>query len=257
MEIIITPDMGLKGTRMLQAMADTAPMPCRVVTEPSGSAKTLMIYGPGHPVRKVQAEQHAAAGGRLVLWDIGYFAHTHCPGAMRLSIDHGHPQGMLDRVPLDGSRWDALGVPLRQDYQVKGPILLIGLGPKARATMDNKEWERQAFAKLRRRFPRANIVFRPKPNRPHPMLPCRIDGKTPIDVLLRGVSLVVCKHSNVAVDATVAGVPFECSDGAACWLHGKPYSPANRLEFLRRLMWFNWHAEEAAEAWKVIQRCCA
>ncbi len=255
MEIIVTPDMTSKGTRMLQAMADTAPMPCRVVTEPSGNAKVLMIYGPGHVVRKKQAEQHIAAGGHLVLWDMGYFAQTHCVGAMRLSIDHWHPQAMLDRVPLDGSRWDALGVPLRSDYNVKGPILLIGLGPKTRAIMDDKTWERKTFDKLRRRFPRTNIVFRPKPGRPHPVLPCRADKTTRIEVLLRGASLVVCRHSNVSLDATVAGVPFECSDGAACWLRGKPYTPANRLELLQRVMQFNWRAEEAAQAWRVIQLC--
>ena len=67
--------------------------------------------------------------------------------------------------------------------------------------------------------------------------------------LLRGASLAACRHSNVAVDAVVAGVPFEAVDGAAMWLAGKDYTPANRLDFLRRLAWWQWKASEAHLAW--------
>lgn len=255
MEILIEPDMSLKGVRMLQALADTAPMPCKVVDKPSGNAKTLMIYGVGEPRRKLMAEQHRAAGGQLVLWDLGYFAKVHATGAMRLSINHWHPQKLLDLAPRDSSRWDALHIPLREDYNPKGPIILVGLGPKTRAILDDKSWELQTFQKLKRRFPKTPIIFRPKPKRPYPHLPCRIDGKSPIEAVLKGASLVVVKHSNVALDACVAGVPFQCEDGAARWLDGKPYTVENRLELLWRTQWFNWRAEEAAEAWKMIERC--
>jgi hypothetical protein len=214
-----------------------------------------MTYGPGQPLRKAQLEAHRKTGGRLVLWDVGYFAQDRAPGTFRLSVDEGHPQHLLDYAPADSARWNAMGIPMRHVHDPKGPIILVGLGPKTRAIIPDTNWEIVMYSRLRRRFPRHTIIFRPKPRRPHPQVPCHTDGTTPIATLLEGASLVVCRHSNVAVDAVVAGVPFEASDGAAKWLDGKPYTFDNRLEFLQRLMWFNWRAEEARQAWGMILKC--
>jgi hypothetical protein len=74
-----------------------------------------------------------------------------------------------------------------------------------------------------------------------------------IQNVLRGASLVVCRHSNVAVDAVVAGVPFEAEDGAATWLKGKPYTIGNRLDFLRRLAYWQWHQGELYDAVQFAQ----
>lgn len=257
MEILITHDMSLKGQRMLHALADTAPIPCTIVDKPAGKGDPLlMTYGVGHPERLKQTEAHRKAGGTVVMWDIGYFGRgKDTEKALRLSVNDWHPQRLLDRVPLDGSRWDSYGITLREDFNAKGPIILVGLGPKTRAIIADTNWEAIALTRLRRRFPRARIIYRPKPRRIYPPLPVPTDARTPIEELLQGASLVVCRHSNVAVDAAIAGVPFEASDGAAKWLDGKPYTRENRLEFLRRLAWFNWRPDEAAQAWKVIQRC--
>lgn len=259
MEILIEPGTTPKGARMLAALADCAPRPCRVVEKPSGHEKLLMLYGVGHPQRKVMAEQHRASGGRLVLWDIGYFAQQHFIGAMRFSVDRGHPAPrLLDRAPDDGSRWAKLGIQLREDCNPSGHVVIVGLGQKSRAILPpaDKAWEVRIFQKLKKRFPGREIMLRPKPRgNSHTPLPCRIDATSPIEAVLKGASLVVVKHSNVALDAVVAGVPFECDDGAARWLAGKPYTPANRLELLRRTMWFNYRADEAAQAWVMIERC--
>lgn len=258
MEVLIEPGMTPKGCRMLEALAACAPRPCTVVDKPSGHAKVLVIYGVGHPGRKLLAEQHRARGGRLVLFDIGYFAQQAFVGAMRFSIDRPHPSpNLLDLAPADGSRWAALKIQLRDDFDPKGPIILAGLGQKTKAILPpgQKAWEEQAFQQLRKRFPGREIVFRPKPRSlPYPQLPCRIDAASPIEAVLKGASLVVVKHSNMALDAAVAGIPFEAEDGAARWLVGKPYTPANRLELLQRTMWFNYHPSEAAQAWQMIER---
>lgn len=259
MEILIDAGMTTKGARMLNALAECAPRPCRVVDTPSGNAGVLVIYGAGNPGRKALADQHKARGGRLVLWDIGYFAQQHFVGAMRFSIDRMHPSPqLLDLAPEDGSRWAKLGLPLREDCNPRGPIIIVGLGQKSRAILPpgQKQWETLAYQKLRKRFPRHEIVLRPKPRgHGHPPLPCRIDSTSPIEQVLKGASLVVVKHSNVALDAVVAGIPFEAEDGAACWLADKPYTPANRLALLQRTMWFNYHASEAVQAWQMIERC--
>jgi hypothetical protein len=145
-------------------------------------------------------------------------------------------------------RWDRLKVPLREDADTAGPVLLIGLGHKSRAYLRLPYWERDMQASLQKRFPGRQIIFRPK-GKDRTQLPCKTDRETPIDHLLLGSSLVVCRHSNCAVDATIAGVPFEAQDGAAIWLQRREFTPANRLEFLRRLAWWQWRADEAAQAW--------
>ena len=254
-EILIQPNMHHKGLRMLQALVDTAPVRSTVVSEPTGRARVLMTYGPGDPIRKAWLAAHRARGGTAVLWDMGYFATKDFIGGMRFSVNDWHPQKLLDLAPRDSSRWDALHLPLRSDYDKKGPIILVGMGPKTRAIIDETNWEIMTYHRLRRRFPDRRIIFRPKPGRASPAVPCATDGRTPIEQLLRGASLVVCRHSNVACDAVVAGVPFEASDGAAKWLDNKPYTPENRLEFLWRLMYFNWRADEAAQAWGMVLKC--
>lgn len=251
MEILIEPNMSRHGTKMLKALAK---FEGKVVAKPTGNDKALMIYGVGHQSRKVIAEQHLAAGGQLVLWDLGY-CRDKFPGAMRLSLNDWHPQNLLDLAPLDSSRWDRLHINLRNDFDPDGPVVLVGLGPKTRAIISDADWERTTYAKLKARFPDRRIIFRPKPKRPYPKFQCEVIEGGPIDEVLKGASLVVVRHSNVAVDAVIAGVPFEASDGAAKWLDGKPYTPENRLEFLWRLSFFNWTAEEAKGAWKMIHRC--
>jgi hypothetical protein len=254
-EILITPNMRPKGTRMLEALAAVAPVPCTVVTQPGGKARVLVTYGPGDPARKAMLEAQRARGGQTVIWDMGYFATKDFVGGMRMSAGREHPQHLLDLAPADGARWARLGLALREDADPKGPIVLVGMGPKTRAITKDTSWEMTAFNLLRKRFPRRGVIFRPKPRRPHPNLPCRIDATSPIERVLKGASLVVCKHSNVAVDAVLAGIPVQAEDGAVKWLDGKPYSRENRLDFLQRLMYFNWRADEATEAWAMILKC--
>jgi len=255
-EILLHANMGAKGQRMLQALADASPVPCTVVNKATGNAQVLMTYGPGDPERRAALHAQRARGRQTVIWDMGYFATKDFVGGMRMSVGHEHPQHLLDIAPNDASRWNALRLPLRNDYDPKGPIILVGLGPKTRAIGALGEtWERTTFDRLRRKYPGHRVVFRPKPRRPHPNLPCETDATSPIEYVLKGASLVVCKHSNVAVDAVVAGVPVEASDGAIRWMDGKLYTPSNRLEFLQRLMWFNWRPNEAADAWGMILKC--
>ena len=219
-----------------------------------GKAELLMLYGVGEASRDEARKKHIASGRHVVLWDLGYFGpDMNRNGYLRFSIDHEHPQAYLDRTKPDPARWDALQIPLRDDYELGGPIVLVGMGRKSRKYLNEPDWEASKLAEIRVRYPGIRIVYRPKPGHSYPELDVETDDLSPVDRLLRGASLVVCRHSNMAVDAVIAGVPFECEDGAAMWLRGKMFTYDNRLDFLRRLAWFQWKAKESNQAWKLIR----
>jgi hypothetical protein len=240
---------------MLQAMhAACAASGFKVVeTERYRQAgRWLVLFGVGAAVHAAARDRHVAAGGRAVLFDLGYFGRQKITGYLKLSLDHDHPQAWLDRSPPDTSRWDAHGIRLREDADPTGPIILVGLGRKARAYLKAETWESKMLGNLRKRFPDRKIIHRPK-GKDFPTLDCPVDDTSTIEQLLKGASLAVCRHSNVAVDAAVAGVPYEAVDGAAMWLAQREYSVANRLEFLQRLCWWQWRAVEAPRAWSFVR----
>jgi hypothetical protein len=218
----------------------------------TGMGDVLVLYGVGAPDRAEARRRHVRSGRRVILWDLGYFGREKLTGHLRCSIDHDHPQALLDATPPDPSRWWRLGIPLREDADPNGPILLIGLGRKSRSYLNEPDWEANKLAEIRQRYPGRRIIYRPKPGHPSPHLKLETDDHTPIDQILRGASLVVCRHSNVAVDGIVAGVPFDAEDGAATWLNGKPFTPQNRLDFLNRLAWWQWRTAEAPDAWRFL-----
>lgn len=236
---------------MLKALAIAARAAGDVVVETKafrGGSDWLVLFGIGAEVNHKARRAQLAAGGHVLHWDLGYIDRAKVVGHLRMSINTDHPQQWLEKTPGDGSRLQRLNVALREDADPAGPILLIGLGRKSRAYLKQPQWEQMTFQKLRQRFPSARIIFRPKGN-DELRMDCDVDPSTPITQLLRSASLVVCRHSNVAVDAAIAGVPFEAEDGAAMWLKNRDFTPENRIEFLRRLAWWQWKSTEAAQAW--------
>lgn len=218
-----------------------------------GRADVLVLYGIGAPAHAAARDRHVARGGRVVHFDLGYLGRRKFTGYVRMSIDHDHPWRLMDATPTDATRWKVHGIRLRSDANATGPIVLVGLGRKSRAYLGLPNWERDKLAELRQRFPGREIVFRPKAF-DGVRLPVRTDAETPIAGLLRGASMVVCRHSNVGVDAVIAGVPFEAEEGAALWLHGKPYTKETRADFMRRLSHWQYRPDEAGQAWEFAKR---
>lgn len=189
------------------------------------------------------------------MWDAGYFGRvSKGRGYMRMSVNRDHPQALLDKTPADPQRWMEHGISLRNVHDPKGHILLVGLGQKSRSYLGQEHWEAQKLNELHKRFPKHRVLYRPKPRHRSPSLGCDFDATSPIENLLEGCSLVVCRHSNVAVDGVIAGIPFEAEDGAAMWLQGKPFTEENRLNFLHRLAWWQWKSTEADAAWAFLRR---
>jgi len=256
---VLLPHIGRRGRAIMQAMVDAAPrvgVRCQVTQSYRGVAPMLMSYGLGHIQRRHWTQAHVANGGRLIGWDMGYWDRD---VAMRVTVDAEHPRHMPMMPP---HRWEAAGIALREEFDPTGTIVLVGMGRKSRAQFGwaGQEWEEAALARIRCAYPGRLVVYRPK--KPEVLEGCRSDNR-PIEEVLRGASLVVCRHSNVAVDACIAGVPVVCEDGAAAALYGSDLSAPvrpdreQRLQFLQNLAWWQWRPSEAEAAWRFLLKVCA
>lgn len=249
---MIDQPMAKRGRRMLETLAYNAPAGSHITTHYGSHARVLIMYGAGLDYRTNVMRQHLKRGGRVIAWDLGYWDRE---VAMRMSIDGIHPKPEhIDQAPSTPRRQ----FKLRNDYDSDGPILLVGIGFKSVCAYDlgYLQWETAKVNELRARFKNQKILWRPKGK------DCaRLDGTElrigmPIEDAMRGCSLVVCRHSNVAVDACIAGIPVECEDGAAYALYKDNSHPTaeQRLDFLNRLSWFNWQIGDAPATWAHIQR---
>jgi hypothetical protein len=255
-ELILVWDMAQRGRRMIEALRDTAPIPVRVSEAYTGKAEILITYGTGHPIRRPWWEAHRRKGGRCIGLDLGYWNRADPDAAMRVTLDTDHPPQWMRAEPA--ARWNATGIKLREDADPKGPIVLVGSGRKSLQVLRERPLQWEAGVVPRLRSLGREIVYRPKrPTDPAPK-GMRALRQEPIEDALRGASLVVCRHSNVAIDACIAGVPVACNAGAASALYGKdPCEPkmvtrAQRLAFLQGLAWWNWRPSEAAQAWPYL-----
>lgn len=250
-EVLKTEPCSASAHAMLAAMemaARDAGDEVRVSSHYAGGSDFLVLYGVGHPANDWARQKQIKAGGRVLMWDLGYFGPRRLDGWLRMSIDSDHPQAFLDRTPDDSGRWNAHGIQLREDADPDGPIVVIGLGRKSRQYLKARSWEHVAVERIRAQHPGRRIVLRPKGEQFKSIKGVEIDRREAIGDVLRGASLVVARHSNCCVDAAIAGVPFECEDGAAMWLYSRPFTRDNRLDFLQRLAWWQWKTTEAAQA---------
>lgn len=232
-------------------------------------ADCLLLWGIGHPDMMAVAREVLCRGKHFVCWDLGYFRRkeTHPKRVgYRFSVDAMHPDHFLMKRDRDPSRWESLGIKLRNEYDPDGPIILVGMGWKS-ARMYGEEvgqWEKETAAKIKEKWPDRRIIFRPKPgNSQH----CQSVAGTyncesgSIEDVLKGASLVVCRHSNVGIDAIVAGVPAVTIGGAAVSVLSSsldddhyPIPDDIRFKFLSNLAWMEWSLAEIKSPflWEVI-----
>lgn len=230
----------------------------------------MVLWGVGHPEMATAAETARRAGAHVLSLDLGYWGRGG-PGAhYRISIDAPHPQALVMLRDRDESRFAANMISLRDEFDPAGPIVLVGMGWKSARQYGEPvgEWEASTAAALAERFPGRHIAFRPKPGVAQH---CQRAGSLAVDTrpiaeVLRGASLVVCRHSNVAIDAIVAGVPVVTEGGAAaavCQPHAvagqEPLDSGTRRRFLANLAWFQWTSAELskAETWGVFAEMIA
>lgn len=258
-EAITGPRLNKKGERMMSALVKACPFP--IVTRDALHARRdgsmLLIWGWGDVTKCSLIRNYRESGRPVVALDLGYYNRrkTH-EFPVRVTVNHCHPQPwqLLDLGP---ERWKLAEIELRNEYDKDGHILLCGMGAKSRAQFGliGMQWEIEQYRLLRMKYPRSKIVYRPK--QAFEVMPgVQTDGSSPIEKLLEGASLVVVRHSNVAVDACIAGVPVVCYDGAAHALYASTSHPTHsqRLTFLEKLAWWQWYPSEAEQCWKFLQK---
>lgn len=264
-EVLLSGNESAFGTATVNAAAEAARMLGLTIQRTDkfrGGAQWLCLWGVGNAERRAARKTQSELGGHTLCWDIGYtnngindIAHSYT----RVSIDFDHPHRMLDVTSNNPSRWASYGVSLRNDFNANGPIIVVGMGPKSHVHLGIKNWEITTLEQTAARFPDKKIIYRPKPHRGDTVPWKYRDEHTPIARLLRGASLVICRHSNVAIDACIAGIPVECEDGAAYWLYRHGVNPTyeQRRDFLCRMMYWQWKLAEMPNAWKFLLKAYA
>lgn len=222
------------------------------------ACKALVTYGLGGADRYPVAMAHQAKGRPVLSFDLGYWERDLPARKYRFSLDGLHPTQVMQGECPSPARFESAGLQLDSIAVAKrGPIMLVGNAPKSIA-VGAKNWTAFKSRELREVFPNRRILYRPKPKRP---MECGVVyhniSTAPIDQELRRVSLVVCRHSNVAVDAARFGVPVVAEDGAAACIYpgaldqwqNQP-DDTTRREFLHRLAWWQWSADETTQFWR-------
>lgn len=258
-EILARPCMIRRAKWMLSALARHCPWPAKIVMHPTGTADVLVVYGLGEPIRRAWWLEHLAAGRHGVGIDLGYWNRQGTDARMRFSVDADHPA--IDRAyPLDRMRHD--GIELRDDYDARGPIVLVGLGVKqvGKTGQPYQSWEQGMVRQIAEAYPVREIVYRPKSDPGAQLDGCRTVGGGKIEDVLRGASLAVMGHSNVALDACMANIPVVCDGGIASSLYGsdlaEPVLPAyhHRQQLLAAASYWQWSPSEAAACWHFLRQ---
>ena len=252
-----SPDTSKKGQGLVKALYNSAILSGKdaALVKEYDPCDVLVLYGMGGKLRLQPALDHVKSGGTLVAFDLGYWGRTVSLATRkyRVSINGMHcPQYIMRGDRPGPQRWTESGMQTWEHYNENGPIVIAGIGPKSNA-LGLQGWTKAMSEKIRKRFPDKKIIYRPKPRgygEAGVICDTRSIGGT-IDDALKGASLLVCLHSNTAVDACRMGIPVVCESGAAASIYpnrledykNQP-SEAIRTDFLHRIAWWQWSIDE-------------
>jgi hypothetical protein len=262
---ILVGSMSYRGRLMMTALLSSGKAAGVLATRTEtykGFEPVLITYGLGDPSRFDAFKRHRAKCGRTVICDMGYWARKSGRNSdclQRFAIDAMHCDATVFDAPADGSRLQKYGAGAKDFYNPNGPIVLIGQGPKGCTNSGHKlgEWEALALQVIRRRWPDQRVWYRPKVKaNGYPNVPGvdHVTADGTIQSVIHGASLVVCQHSNAAIDAIVAGIPVLAEAGAAVAVTGAGLEAEPRIipiserqRFLEALAWWQWTPDEATD----------
>lgn len=224
-------------------------------------------YGLAQGLRQIFRKQKEDR--RAIYIDLGYWGRrkrTRFDGFHKVVLNDRHPTAYFQNIRHPSDRFHQFRIPVKSWRKAGRHILVAGMSNKAAAEegFQPHQWERETINELRKLTDRP-IVYRPKPN---------WDGARPISGSLWGKSqtleqslqnchAVVAHHSNVAVDALLAGVPCICPFGIASPLSGKsldqiedPPTPSNRSQWAADVAYTQWSIDEMerGDVWRYLDR---
>lgn len=244
-----------------------------VVIDSSGYARNdakrvAVFYGMRPPLDRLIPEARED-GRKSVYIDLGYWGR-HDGGRWRgfhkVSVNGRHPTEYFMRREHDDIRAKALGLKLEPWKKGGRHILVVGMSGRSCAIdgYQPNQWERETIARLKEVTDRP-IIYRPKPSwlGAVPLEGASYSPKMQqLAEVLAGCHAVVTHHSNVAVDALVAGIPAFCWEGIATPLslqdlariEAPLYSEA-RTRWLNAATYCQWSVAEMADgaAWRHLK----
>jgi hypothetical protein len=218
-----------------------------------------VFYGFANRLRNVYENYRSQSIALYV--DLGYWKrriNNRYDGYYKFSINDRHPTQYFEKNRHSDDRLEALGVKIEPwKKNEDGPVIIAGMSEKAARAenLEHQVWERQAFEQIRRRTQR-QIIYRPKPNccRSRPIKGAAFDRLTPTVKLFETAHAVVCRHSNMAVEAICAGVPAFVEAGVALPMSSgalkdieNPKIPKGRRAWASAIAYCQWSLEEIAE----------
>lgn len=229
-----------------------------------------IFYGLAEGLRKVFEDYKRTR--RAIYIDLGYWGRrkrTRWDGHHKFALNSRHPTDYFQKIVHPSDRFRSFRTHIKpwREPTANGHVLVVGMSAKAAAAegFDAEEWEKNTIARLAQ-FTKRPIIYRPKPNwlGAHEIKGSIWGGGgVELEDAFKGCHAVVAHHSNVAVDALIAGIPCICPGGAASVLSGKtldeiedPPMPDGREQWAADLAYTQWSLEEmqSGAAWRYLIR---
>lgn len=194
---------------------------------------------------------------KAVYVDLGYWSRrkrTRWDGYHKLALNSRHPTAYFQRTQHPPDRFNSHHLQIRPWREEGRHILVAGMSDKAAQAegFQPHQWETETIQRLKLLTNRP-IFYRPKPNwaNARPIENSSFRRDVPLENDLLDCHAVVAHHSNVAVDALLAGVPCICPGGVASVLSGreleqidKPPTPRGREQWAADLAYTQWSIAE-------------
>lgn len=221
--------------------------------------QVAIFYGLALGLARVKSD-YERSGRTAVYCDLGYWTRrisSRHDGYHKVAVNDRHPTAYMMGKAHGPERFQRHGITIQPWREEGRHILVAGMSGKAAIAeqLRPNQWEEQTIARLRHLTKRP-IIYRPKPSwkgaKRIPGVP--FEPEMRLSDALKDCHAVVTHHSNVAVDALLAGVPVFCEKGAASLLSGldltgieRPRMPTGREQWAANLAWCQWSVAEMAE----------
>lgn len=243
----------------------------RVQMLPSDNYKGIdsdiaVFYGLSDRLSEIMQDYSAQAVAVHI--DLGYWRRriaTRYDGYHKITINSRHPDAYFRNKKHSHFRFNQLGLRVDPWQNNTKHIMVAGMSAKAAIAegFSPEEWEKRTIERLRSITDR-KIIYRPKPNWSGATLIQGTEFQRNIDlrVALCNCHAVVTHHSNVAVDALLAGVPVFCERGVASVMSVNDYNmietplrPDDRNAWANDVAYCQWSLSEMSSGlpWKHLK----